>query len=191
MATPIATILGYLVALAPHLAVLSLTFAGLALIAGFRAWAMRLVWLAALLAVVHAIGPAWLTPLAQTAGLGLGALVSGGWHDLSGSLMIWCLVGALGAHILGATRIAWLLALPPAWRWLIAPMIQPLLDQLPLWLVAVVSILFVLALLRGGLVLLVGRDAAGHVFGTWIVRLVDALARAAAWPIRAIRRRRG
>jgi hypothetical protein len=85
----------------------------------------------------------------------------------------WILVAAIAAGILGFRRVAGILALIPMIDWVLVPLAAPFVDALPAWLVVTLLLISVLMLVQGVLTMLFGREASGHVIGTFIVRFID------------------
>ncbi len=88
-------------------------------------------------------------------------------------LTMWFAVAAVGAFILGFNRTGTALLGWPIIDWIVLPIIEPVIDQLPGWVVAVIVAVIALVMLQGILSLLFGRAAVGHVVGTYLVRLID------------------
>ena len=90
-------------------------------------------------------------------------------------LTVWFLVAAAGAFILGAKAAGYSLMAWPILDWIVLPIFEPAIDQLPLMWVAVIGAVITLIILQGLLSLVFGKEAAGHVIGTYLVRLLDLL----------------
>lgn len=99
-------------------------------------------------------------------------------------LTVWFAVAAVGAFILGFRRAGMALLGWPIIDWIVLPIVDPIIDQLSGWAAAAVVVVVGLVMLQGLLSLLFGREAVGHVVGTYIVRLIDFLL---LGPIRALR----
>lgn len=99
-------------------------------------------------------------------------------------LTVWFAVAAVGAFILGFRRAGTALMGWPIIDWVVLPMVDPILDQLPGWAVASLLVVVGLVILQGLLSLLFGPEAVGHVVGTYLVRLIDFLV---LGPFRALR----
>lgn len=87
----------------------------------------------------------------------------------------WCVVAAIGAAILGWSRIATSLSLFVAVDVLVWPLLEPWLDQLPVWALVLGAILLPLLVVHSLIALVFGEAAAGQFTGTWLVRIADAL----------------
>ena len=99
-------------------------------------------------------------------------------------LSIWFAVGAIGVWILRLQRIAVALAVIPFGDWVLAPLLQPAINEMPTsWLVGVLALIG-LVCVRAVLELVIGNEGAGHVLGTYTVRLLDFLI---VGPFRALR----
>ena len=103
------------------------------------------------------------------------------------------LIGIGFALIVGLRRVArglfGLLAIM-----LVTPFLLPFIDvaigAMPLWLLFVVGAVLCLALLRGALAVLVGRDAAGHAVGRIVAEVILGIVRLLFLPLRLLLGRR-
>lgn len=87
----------------------------------------------------------------------------------------WIVVAAVAAAIMGFNRVAVSLGIYVAIDLFIAPMLEPWLDQLPLWTLALAALLLPLLVLNAIISLVFGKEAGGHFTGTWLVRIFDLL----------------
>ena len=96
-------------------------------------------------------------------------------------IVLYLAVAGVCAYLLSARRLALSLATPAVLRWMVYPLVRPLLDQIPVVLLVVASLLVLVfsALQSLGVVLkwFYGSEAGGHVTGTYLVRIIDASAR--------------
>lgn len=99
-------------------------------------------------------------------------------------LTVWFAVAAVGAFILGFRRAGAALMGWPIIDWIVLPLVDPIIDQMPAWAVAALVVVVGLVMLQGLLSLLFGPEAVGHVVGTYLVRLIDFLL---LGPFRALR----
>lgn len=97
----------------------------------------------------------------------------------------WLIVGAIGAWIIGANRLAIALTVLVLLDLVLAPLIAPWLEEQPAWVLALLLIIVALMILNGVISLLFGKEAGGHVVGTYVVRILDLLIRG---PFRVVRR---
>jgi len=67
---------------------------------------------------------------------------------------------------------------------LIGPFVEALFVSLPLWVSLVVLLLMGLALVRWFLEMTLGKEAAGHVLGTFVVKGIGGTLRLALLPLR-------
>lgn len=100
-------------------------------------------------------------------------------------VVAWFAVGALVAAILGQQRLAFGLGLVPLIDWVLIPVLLPLIDQVPLVVLLPVLALIAITILHGIVQVLFGRETAGQVTGTYLVRLIDTTIR---FPFRLLRR---
>lgn len=152
-------------ALMNAVAILAFVTGGLALMLQARALAGRLLFAGLGLGVLAALAPGLLVGLQPlsifdlTAGLGL--------------------AGGLLAFVLGRPAAGVGLVLPAVWRWVLWPLIG---TAVPLWLVALIiapfSAFIAVWMLQRALTAVYGREAAGHVTGTYLLRLFDGIGRA-------------
>jgi hypothetical protein len=103
-------------------------------------------------------------------------------------LVVWVAVTAVGAAILGLRRLAMGLAVLPLADWVLLPMVGPVLDSLPIWVSVVVLVVIALLILHALIASVFGREAAGFVVGTYLVRLIDWLFRSPLRLGRMVRR---
>jgi hypothetical protein len=107
-------------------------------------------------------------------------------------------IGGVSALILGASRTGALLLGPAAFQWLLWPLLAPVAGAVPS---GYIGAAIPLLLSFGGLLLLgrfvraiFGKEAAGQMVGTYLVRLFDLIARGLGWmltaPFRFLFRRR-
>ena len=94
------------------------------------------------------------------------------------------LVGTGIALMLGARKIALLLIVTVLAGAFLPPIIDPILDSLPLWLLLVVGVLGGLAILRSVGELLMGKESTDHAVGTLAT---SGLKAALALPFRVLR----
>ena len=99
-------------------------------------------------------------------------------------LSIWFAVVAAGLFSLGFRRAAMILAIWPVVDWVVVPLLQPAIDELPLSWLLVILVLVAIATIRAVLELVIGHEGSGHVTGTYIVRLLDFILLA---PFRTVR----
>lgn len=90
-------------------------------------------------------------------------------------LTVWFAAAAAGALILGFKQTAYALMAWPVIDWIVLPIFEPVIDQQPAWVAAVIIAVISLIILQGLLALVFGKEAAGHVIGTYLVRLLDLL----------------
>lgn len=89
--------------------------------------------------------------------------------------MIWFLIFAGAAFILGARRVAILVASVPLIRWFVWPVVADTFPELPLWIQILAIVLVPLLLIHGLITLVFGAPTAAHFTGAWLVRLGDLL----------------
>lgn len=87
----------------------------------------------------------------------------------------WVVVFGLSAWILGARSLAKASALLLTVSLLAPPLLASWLSTLPVWSMDLLILLMWLMVLNGVVRALFGKSAAGHVTGTYIVRLLDTL----------------
>lgn len=97
----------------------------------------------------------------------------------------WVAVFGLLAWILGARALASAAALVLLADLLLAPLLAPWLQTLPTWVLLLIGGVMVLLVLHSVIDFLFGEDTAGHVTGTYLVRLLDAVL---LGPFRLLRR---
>jgi hypothetical protein len=85
----------------------------------------------------------------------------------------WIVVLAVAAWILGARALAGVAIAVVIADVVIAPLLAPWIEALPTWAFVLILVVFALTVINGLLVLLFGREAAGQVTGTYLVRLID------------------
>ncbi len=107
---------------------------------------------------------------------------------LPDALTPWFAVGAVSAAVLGWQNIARGLAVLPLVNWIVLPLLDPFIDMLPLWVLLVIVPIAALMFLHAVVATLFGREAAGHVVGTYLVRLIDGLLLIPAGTVRLIGR---
>lgn len=87
----------------------------------------------------------------------------------------WVFVVAIAAWIVGARALATAASLLLMVELVIAPLLAPWLATLPAWVLFLIGALMVLLVLHGVVEFLFGQEAAGHVTGSYLVRLIDFL----------------
>lgn len=103
---------------------------------------------------------------------------------LPGWALPWVVVAAVAAFIIGARRLGIALAILLVMDQVAAPLLAPVLAELPWWVLALVTLVVVLLVVHGLIAAVFGAEAAGHFTGTWLVRITDLLI---IGPFRAIR----
>lgn len=87
----------------------------------------------------------------------------------------WMVVLAITALVVGARGLAGMAAGVVAADLVLAPLLAPWIDALPDWALAPILVVFGLMVLNSALAFLFGREAAGHVTGTLLMRLFDLI----------------
>lgn len=106
----------------------------------------------------------------------------------------WIMVLAVAAWILGARALAGIAMMVVITDVVLAPLLTPWIESLPLWAMVLMLIVFGVSILLGGLSMLFGREAIGHLTGTYLVRFFDLILigpfRLLGWLFRVVARRR-
>jgi hypothetical protein len=109
-------------------------------------------------------------------------------------------VAGVVTWLLGARRLGWTLAAPAVWRWLLWPLTQPLLAEVPvgIWLLLAIAGLPLLPfaavwmLQRWFVNPAFGERTGAHVGATYLVRIIDAylatILSVISWPFRRLRK---
>ena len=97
----------------------------------------------------------------------------------------WIAVIGAAAWILEIRSIAFMAGVVLFIEFILAPILAPIIMILPNWALFLLSATVVLSLLSGAITFLFGKEAAGHVVGTYIVRVIDL---SLFGPFRLIRR---
>ena len=84
------------------------------------------------------------------------------------------LIGVL-ALIVGARGLAGAAGMILVVELIVAPLMAPWLATLPTWVLLIMGAVMVLTVVHGVIDFLFGKEAAGHVSGTYLVRLLDLL----------------
>lgn len=170
------------------LAQLAIMIGGLSLmLPRLRRFAIRLLGLGVFFVAAAAVVP---EALAASA-------ISGTWWP--GWLVIWLAVAGGSILILGATSVGVALLAPAVVLFFLLPAVEPELPAIPstvkygvLVFVAVLGAILVLKII---VQLIYGPQAAGHVAGTYLVRVLDAFGHGLSvllgWPLRLWHRLRG
>ena len=87
----------------------------------------------------------------------------------------WIGIAAVAAWIMGLGRLAAALGIYVAMDIFAAPLIEAWLGELPLWALVLAAPFVVLIILNSLISLVFGKEVAGQVIGTWLVRLTDNL----------------
>lgn len=87
----------------------------------------------------------------------------------------WIGVVAVASLILGAKRLATTLGVLLGTHAIVVPMLEPWIDTLPTWAIALGTMILLLSVIQAVLTLLFGKEASGQFVGTWLVRLGDLL----------------
>ena len=87
----------------------------------------------------------------------------------------WVAVVGLAAWIMGARALGTAAAILLLSDLVLAPLLAPWLATLPAWTLWLLGALMWLMILRGVIETMFGKDTAGHVTGTYLVRIFDAL----------------
>ncbi len=87
----------------------------------------------------------------------------------------WIGVAAVAFAIMGAGRMAAALGTFVAIDLIVAPLLEPWLEQLPPWASALIVIVLGLLVIHSLISLAFGPEAAGTFTGTWLVRISDML----------------
>jgi hypothetical protein len=108
-------------------------------------------------------------------------------------IVLYMAIAGGAAFIVGARKLGVSLLLPAGLRWLIFPLLWPIFQHIPLALVflavPIVAIFGGLLILDRAVCLIYGPRAGGHVTGTYLVRIFDAIARGMMWSVAAPVRR--
>jgi hypothetical protein len=96
-------------------------------------------------------------------------------------IVLYMALAGCGALILGQRKVGITLVAPACIRWLMLPLLSPMLKHVPIALVVIATPIVVIF---GSLLLLdrvvssvYGPRAGGHVTGTYLVRVFDAIGR--------------
>jgi len=109
--------------------------------------------------------------------LGIASLFAPEW------LTPWFAVAAIISLLFGFRRMAAVLAIWPMVDWILVPMVQPVIDRLPLlWLIGLLALIGLFSI-RIIFEFLIGEEGAGNVLGTYTVRAIDFLV---LFPIRLL-----
>ena len=87
----------------------------------------------------------------------------------------WVAVVGIAAWILGARALGVAAAMLLLTDLVIAPLLAPWIATLPTWALLMLAGVVSLVVLHQVIDLLFGKEVAGHVTGTYLVRLLDAL----------------
>lgn len=87
----------------------------------------------------------------------------------------WVAVLGIAAWIMGARPLALAAAMLLLAELVLAPLLAPWLTTLPVWALLLLGGIMVLMVLHGVVDVLFGKETAGHITGTYLVRLLDAL----------------
>lgn len=87
----------------------------------------------------------------------------------------WVVVVGLAAWIMGARALGTAAAILLLSDLVLAPLLAPWLATLPAWTLWLLGALMWLMILRGVIETMFGKSTAGHVTGTYLVRIFDAL----------------
>jgi hypothetical protein len=91
----------------------------------------------------------------------------------------WIGVAAIGAAIMGWYRLAAPLAAFVAIDIAVVPLLEPWIEQVPVWFLVLLMPIFALLVLYSLIALIFGKGVAdqviGQFIGTWLVRLADLL----------------
>jgi len=90
-----------------------------------------------------------------------------------GWLTIWVAVASVAAYILKFKQLGLTLLMWPVTDWLLLPIVEPWIDEMPMWIVVVILLIFVMAILRWILSLVLSKEGIGHVEGIYMVRFID------------------
>ena len=102
--------------------------------------------------------------------------------------LFWLAVADAVALMLGMIRLAVALGVIPAVRFLVLPMAEQWLDELPVWVLVLGIALFGLFIARAGMALVLGSEGAGQAIGMLFVRFMDLSWRGLSSASRAMRR---
>jgi hypothetical protein len=87
----------------------------------------------------------------------------------------WVAVFGVAAWIVGARALGAVAAMLLLTELVLAPLLAPWLETLPTWGLLIFAAVMVVVVLHQVVDFLFGREVAGHVTGTYLVRLLDAL----------------
>lgn len=87
----------------------------------------------------------------------------------------WVFIVGIGAFIVGARALAISAAVLLTAEFILAPLMAPWLSTLPTWVLLLMGGVVLLLVLHGVIDFLFGKETAGHVSGTYLVRLIDFL----------------
>lgn len=87
----------------------------------------------------------------------------------------WVAVIGVAAWILGARVLGVAAALLLLTELLLAPLLAPWIATLPTWGLLMLAAALVIVVLHQVIDLLFGKETAGHVTGTYVVRLLDVI----------------
>ena len=87
----------------------------------------------------------------------------------------WVLLFGIAAWILGARATGVAAVLLVAAEFVLPPLLEPWLTTLPDWAILLIGGVLLLVVLHDVVDFLFGKETAGHVTGTFLVRLLDAL----------------
>lgn len=96
-------------------------------------------------------------------------------HLLPDWAVAWSAIAAVACLIMGAKRWAAAIAMVPIGRWILWPIFTQFFPGLPVWVQLLFGLVGALLIVHGFTSLIFGRETAGQVTGTLIVRIGEFL----------------